>query len=89
VYFFVSRKLTLLRTAPLLAATVYGLLVYLIMNFVVLPLSASGAPTFTLRGVLNQLFAHVFCIGIPAALFARWARMRASWRAGTVEGETL
>jgi len=44
-----------------------------VMNFVVVPLSAAGPPKFTLVGVLNQLFAHVFCIGIPTGLLARSA----------------
>lgn len=75
VYFFGSRKIVALREAPIIMGAVYGLLVYLFMNLVVLPLSAVGPPKFTLTGVLNQLFAHVFCIGIPTALFARSAHL--------------
>jgi hypothetical protein len=41
------------------------------MNLVVLPLSAAGPPKFKLVGVLNQLFAHIFCVGIPTGLLAR------------------
>ena len=73
VFFYASRRLPVLRTAPVVMGAVYGLLVYLFMNFVVLPLSAAGPPTFRVVGVLNQLFAHVFCVGIPTALFARSA----------------
>ena len=69
-YYAVSRRVTALRTHPFIAGAIYGVLVYLFMNFVVLPLSAVGPPKFTTVGVANQLFAHLFCIGIPAALFA-------------------
>ena len=71
VYFFASGRIAALRQSPVLLGAVYGLGVYLVMNFVVLPLSAAGPPKFTLVGVLNQLFAHVFCIGIPTGLMAQ------------------
>ncbi len=67
VYFFASRKIAALRESPVLMGTIYGLLVFLVMNFAVLPLSALGMPHFTLPTLLNQLFAHVFCVGIPTA----------------------
>jgi uncharacterized membrane protein YagU involved in acid resistance len=73
VYFLASRKSSVLRESPIVMGALYGLSVYLFMNFVVLPLSASGPPKFTLVGVLNQLFAHLFCIGIPTALLTRSA----------------
>jgi uncharacterized membrane protein YagU involved in acid resistance len=71
VYFFASRRIAALRNSPILMGALYGLAVYLFMNLVVLPLSAAGPPTFRLVGVLNQLFAHIFCIGIPTALLTR------------------
>ena len=76
VYFFASHKIAALRDSPVIIGALYGLLVYLVMNFVVLPLSASGPPRFTTTGVLNGLFAHVFCVGIPTALIARARDMR-------------
>ncbi len=71
VYFFASHKIAALRESPVVMGAVYGLLVYLVMNFAVVPLSASGPQRFTSTGVLNQLFAHVVCVGIPTALIAR------------------
>ncbi len=47
---------------------VYGIFVYFMMNFVVLPLSAfPGKPTITIRG----LFIIMFCVGLPISLVAR------------------
>lgn len=71
VYHFASRKFALLRRAPIAMGVFYGLAVYAFMNAVVLPLSAAGPPKFVLPVVLNVLFAHVFCVGIPTALLAR------------------
>lgn len=71
VYYAASLKLAVLRRAPVMMGAVYGLAVYALMNAVVLPLSAAGPPKFVLPVVLNGLFAHVFCVGIPTGLLAR------------------
>lgn len=71
VYFLASRKLAILNRHPILTGATYGLMVYLFMNFVVLPLSAIGGPKFTTFNVVNQLFCHMVLIGITTGLFAR------------------
>jgi hypothetical protein len=72
VYHLASRRIPLLREEPLAIGALYGLLVYGVMYFVVQPLSAAGPPNFSsMPGVLNSLFAHVACIGIPTGLLAR------------------
>ena len=70
VYFLASRKLAILNRHPVLTGAIYGVGVYLFMNFVVLPL-AGMAPKFTTFGVVNQLFCHIVLIGITTGLFAR------------------
>ena len=72
VYHLASRKLNVLVKRPIVMGALYGLAVWAVMNFAVLPLSAAGPPRFT-NWVLvaNGLFAHIFCVGIPAALTAR------------------
>lgn len=70
VYFLASRKLAFLNRHPILTGAVYGVGVYLFMNFVVLPL-AGMPPKFTTFSVVNQLFCHVVLIGIVTGLFAR------------------
>ena len=73
VYHVASRKLVALRQRPWVYGPIYGIAVYVVMNFVVLPLSAFGAKRLVLPVVVNGLFAHVFCVGLPSALFARRA----------------
>ncbi len=70
VYFLASRKLAVLNRHPILTGAVYGVGVYLFMNFVVLPL-AGMPPRFTTFSVVNQLFCHIVLIGIVTGLFAR------------------
>ena len=76
VYAIASRWLTLLRRWPVVMGAIYGLGVFMVMNWIVLPYSKAGMASFTTVTFLNQIFCHVFCIGIPAAL-AVTSRMRA------------
>jgi hypothetical protein len=82
VYVGAGTRIRLLTRYPIACGIVYGLLVYLFMNRVVIPLSAIGTATWPVLPVLaNGLLIHVFGIGIPTALFAAGS-LRS--RAGTV-----
>jgi hypothetical protein len=74
VYLAASRIIPTLARRPLLWGPLYGLGVWVVMNYVVLPLSAasSGGPRST-AVVLNGLLIHVVGVGLPAALVARAA----------------
>jgi uncharacterized membrane protein YagU involved in acid resistance len=75
LYLQASRRLALLRSNPLACGALFGVLVYLFMNFVVLPLSAFP---FTLRydaaRLLEGFGSHAVLVGIPIALASRLAR---------------
>jgi len=73
IYFLVSGRLPALRRRPWVWGPVYGVAVYLVMYLIVLPLSATAPPRFNPPNVANGLFAHIVCVGLPAALFARAA----------------
>ena len=56
---------------PWLAALVYGLVTYVAMNLVVVPLRFhSPLPPKTIS-IATQLFAHVILVGVPFALIGR------------------
>ena len=76
VYCAASLKLPMLTRQAVICGLSYGVVVYLFMYAVVLPLSAyhlkfsSQAPTAILIGVV----IHLFCVGLPIAFCARrWA----------------
>lgn len=73
IFHIASERLRWLRRKPLLWGPIYGIGVYLVMNVIVLPLSAAKTPKYAALQVANGLFAHIFCVGIPTALFARAA----------------
>jgi len=72
-YFLVARRWPRLWQRPLLCGTAYGLLLYGIMNYIVVPLSAANPGSRNLTWVLLSVAVHAFLIGTPCALFARRA----------------
>jgi hypothetical protein len=73
VYYLVARRWSALREQPLLYGAAYGLALYGVMNYIVVPLSAAGgggsAGALWLWITLS-IVVHVFLIGVPIALFA-------------------
>jgi len=68
VYFLLSRRIAVLRKHPFICGPIFGLLVYVVMYRVVIPLSAIGVtPQFVWPRSLNDLAIHAFGVGLPAA----------------------
>ncbi len=66
LFFFVARRIPALAGKPLVAAIGYGLLVFLVMRLVVLPLSAFPRPvTFNAFAWGMDLLSHIFLFGLP------------------------
>lgn len=77
VYLMATRFMPGLNRRPWLYGPLYGLVVYAVMNFVIVPMSAaalgSGPTPLIVRA--NGLLIHMFGVGLPAALVAA----RAAW----------
>ena len=73
VYWMLSRRLPVLIEKPIVCGALYGLLAYGVMNYVVIPLSATRRPRFLLLWVVCSLVVHALFVGIPAAWAARAA----------------
>ena len=72
IYYLVSRKLAFMIKYAILCGILYGICVYLVMNFVVLPLSAiSFKPSHAASVVIAGLLIHMFGIGLPISLAVR------------------
>lgn len=69
-----SQRWPAMLQAPLCSGAVYGALLFALMHWIVVPLSA--APVLHTRSdwLIALLSIHVVLIGIPCALFARWMR---------------
>jgi hypothetical protein len=71
VYCGASRRLRVLSSRPVLSGMAYGAAVYLMMNFVVVPLSAVPKRPFVLEVAVVILVVHMVCVGLPIALAVR------------------
>ncbi|MFL6602201.1 MAG: hypothetical protein ACJ8R9_12820 [Steroidobacteraceae bacterium] len=74
VYWLASRRLEFLRTHFFVCGLFYGIAVFLVMNLLVLPLSAVPFPVgpFTVAGLYQGLLAHMFLVGLPIAMSVRY-----------------
>ena len=78
VFLLASRWIPALRRAPVLSGLAYGIAVYLVMNLIVIPLSAAvtGPPSWPV--ILNGIG-----VGLPASLAARAVPLPQGWPAFT------
>jgi hypothetical protein len=69
-YYLVARQWSALLERPIVMGAAYGLLLYGIMNFIVVPLSrAGGGGAKDPLWVGLSIVVHMFLIGVPIALF--------------------
>jgi len=73
VYYVMTLFLPFLIRHAVACGLIYGLVAYLVMNYVVIPLSAIDVSkrTFNLSTILPAFIAHAFLVGLPIALLAR------------------
>ena len=74
VFLAASRRLPDLARRPWLYGPLYGLVVYAVMNYVVIPLSLVATRPKPLAVVANGLLIHMLGVGLPTALIARARR---------------
>lgn len=72
VYYLASLKLPVMVHHAVVSGLTYGMISYLVMKFVVIPLSAIGRrPMPRLSIFLTEIIGHAFLVGLPIALLAR------------------
>jgi hypothetical protein len=73
VYYLASRKLVFLRQKAVTWGFFYGIVVYMFMSWVIVPLSAfpKSKTTFSPIGLVLSLLTHTLCVGLPIALAVR------------------
>ncbi len=81
IYFAMSRRAAFLVEHAVVSGAIYGVIIYLVMNLVVIPLSAIGPRPFSLSAAIVAAGILVPCVGVPIALTVRQA-------SGPVRGAT-
>ena len=70
-YMYVSGELPLYRR-PILSGAIYGVAVYCVMNYIVIPISNFyPQPHFAVRSFIHGIIGHILLIGIPLGLIAK------------------
>jgi hypothetical protein len=77
LFFLAASRMKALVRHPAITGPLYGIGVYCVMNYVVIPLSKIGPRPFPPMSVfISGLLVHIFVIGLPIALGARRAIMK-------------
>jgi hypothetical protein len=73
IFVAAARRLPVLTERPLWWGSAYGIAIYVVMNYVVLPLSAfpGSGKSPSLPMLIGGLAIHAFGVGVPIALAAR------------------
>lgn len=67
-WFMVAGRVRPMRQRPIVLGAAYGLLLYLIMNFVVVPLSSASPGSRNPLWIGLGILVHMFLVGVPIAL---------------------
>lgn len=68
VYYAASRLLPVLARRPIAFGALYGMVVYAVMAFVVVPLSKAAPRSTAWSMVVTMIVVHIVCVGVPIAL---------------------
>lgn len=71
VFYMASRKLLWMTQQPILAGVLYGVAVYLVMYWIVMPLSNFRKGPFSWSATVIAIITHVICVGLPISLVIR------------------
>ena len=67
LYVYLRARSSYVTTHPWIAGAAYGLIIFLVMNFVVVPLSAAEASLPKGWLLFGSVCAHVLLVGVPIA----------------------
>jgi hypothetical protein len=71
VFYAASRRFTFLTERAVVSGIVYGVAVYLVMYWIVVPLSRVHRAPFSISTTVVAIATHIVCVGLPIALVVR------------------
>lgn len=72
LFVVMARNRPTLLERPILPGTAYGLVTYVVLDLIVVPLRFPGAFPPKPISIVTQLFAHIVLVGITFAIITRW-----------------
>lgn len=76
IFYIACLRWPVLYQRPITYGGIYGVIVYLAMTYVVVPLSQATPVPFIPSWFLASVLGHVLLVGLPVALIARWSATR-------------
>jgi uncharacterized membrane protein YagU involved in acid resistance len=76
VYWVACLRWPSLIARPVAAGIAYGIVTWLAMNYVIVPLSRAMPPPFILAWFIDGILAHVLLVGLVLAFVARRSALR-------------
>jgi hypothetical protein len=77
LFFILYNRINFLSKHVLLSGMIYGLIIWLAMNLLIVPMSQIGPRPFAVKGSLIMIGIHLFVIGVPISYLAnRFLRNR-------------
>lgn len=73
VFYIACLRWPILFQRPVTYGAIYGAIVYLVMTYVVVPLSQAMPVPFIPSWFLASVIGHVVLVGLPVALIAHWS----------------
>ena len=73
VYYAAARKMRILVVRPLFCGLAYGVGVFVVMQYIVLPLSAYSVRPLPWSLIANGVLIHALGVGLPIAVAAAWS----------------
>jgi uncharacterized membrane protein YagU involved in acid resistance len=71
MFFAAAKRLPILTKQAFWAGVVYGAVIYVVMNYVVVPLSAAPHGQRALDATIGELCSHLFLVGLPISYIVR------------------
>ena len=68
VFFIAARYISFLQKKPVIAGLLYGILVWFIMNYLVLPFTHIPSRPFSFSGAIKNILILMLAIGLPVSL---------------------
>jgi hypothetical protein len=72
VFYAASRQLGFLTRRPVLSGALYGVAVYVVMYWIVVPLSRAHRGPFSWSATVIAIITHIVCVGIPISMVVRY-----------------
>jgi hypothetical protein len=71
IFILSAYRIPLLRRYVIVGSLLYGVGVFIVMNFIVLPLSAAPPSPLTVPQIIETFIDHILLIGLPLGILVR------------------